>query len=99
MPPLRQASLSRDGHDFGARVRKGPLPTPRGKDLNMSKRFDAMTDREILGLRDATERERMTAHHAHDDYRHQAAKKKLREIDNEISRRREKNRENRKRAT
>lgn len=57
--------------------------------------FSGLTDREILVLRSTTEYERMDAHYAHDEYRRKAAVKKLREIDNEIGRRRETNRKNR----
>lgn len=61
-------------------------------------RFGQFTDRDMLDLRAATERERMDAHYAHDEDRRKAAVKKLREIENEIDRRRHINRENRRRS-
>lgn len=59
-------------------------------------KFSDLSDRAIIQLRGAVERERMVAHRAHNDYRRRGAAKKLKEIDNEISRRRTINSGNRK---
>lgn len=58
-------------------------------------KYDRFTDRDMLDLRAAVERERMSAHRNRQEDRRKAAAKKLREIDNELDRRRAINRGNR----